>query len=97
MKEPKFPTDKDIQDVISHLKKIKPEGLQFALKLLSKGANTEMFLADDEYEWAIRLDIYQKQMDAVNKLKTVKARALAILVTDFLNGEEGMKKQLMGL
>ena len=95
MKEPKFPKQSEIDKLSAKLKKDKPEGYLFSIKLLSKGANTEYFLAEDEFEFAMIADIYSRQMEAIKSLKSVKARALAIMVTDFLNGDLEAKKYLL--
>ena len=95
MKEPKFPKQSEIDKLIAKLKKDKPEGYLFSVKLLSKGANTEYFLAESEEEFALITDLYSRQMAAIQSLKSVKARALAIMVTDFLNGDMEAKKYLL--
>lgn len=95
MKSPKFPKQSEIDNLIAKLKKDKPEGYLFSVKLLSKGANTEYFLAENEEEFALVADLYKRQMDGINSLKSWKARALAIIVTDFLNGDLEAKKYLL--
>lgn len=97
MKEPNFPTSEEIGQIAVKLKAKKPEGYAVALKMLAKGANTYMFLAEDEYEWELVLEMHRKQMDDIEKIKDWRARALAILITDFLNGHEEPKKYLMGM
>ena len=95
MKEPTFPKQSEIDKLIAKLKKDKPEGYLFSLKLLSKGANTEYFLAENEEEFALVVNIYATQMESIKSLKSVKARALAIMVADFLNGDLEAKKYLL--
>lgn len=95
MKSPKFPKQSEIDNLTAKLKKDKPEGYLFSVKLLSKGANTEYFLAENEEEFALVADLYKRQMEAINSLKSWKARALAIVVTDFLNGDLEAKKFLL--
>ena len=95
MKEPKFPKQSEIDKLIAKLKKDKPEGYLFSVKLLSKGANTEYFLAENEEEFALIADLYKRQMEVIKTLKSVQGRALAIMVTDFLNGDLEAKKYLL--
>ena len=104
MIKPKFPLPEQIQEVVKKIEErlsIKQinsnrnfevkEGLKDCLRILNdrlQNPENPYFWGETEEENELSNEVYRKQLKDIGKLKTIRGRAIAIMCTDWLNGNE---------